>query len=85
MTFKTFIESIVSLMGSVVVPIIFTLAGAFFLWGIFQYFILGAADEDKRATGRQFAIWGVLGLAVLFSVWGLVGILLSTFGIAPTS
>ncbi len=40
-------------------------------------------DETKRAEGRQFVLWGILGLVVLFSVWALVNILLSTFGIAP--
>jgi hypothetical protein len=81
MTFAAFSSGIVGLINTIVVPLIF--AGAFFvfIWGIFNYFILGGADETKQKEGRDFAIWGILGMVVLFSVWGLVNVLLTTFGL----
>jgi hypothetical protein len=48
-----------------------------------SYFFLNGTNESKREEGKQFAIWGILGMVVLLSVWGLVSILLSTFGFAP--
>jgi hypothetical protein len=50
-----------------------------FVYGIFQYFILGGASEEQRDKGKQFLLWGLIGFFIMFSVWGLVNILLGTF------
>lgn len=89
MTFKDFIGSsdtgIVGALNTVVVPVIFAFAFAAFVWGVVNYFFISGGDEKKREEGRQFVLWGILGLVVLFSVWGFVNILLSTLGIAPAA
>ena len=86
-SFKAFIGSgttgIIGIINTIIVPLIFALAFAVFIWGILNYFIFSGADEGKRAEGRQFALWGILGIVIFFSVWGLVNLLLSTLGIAP--
>jgi hypothetical protein len=63
----------------ILIPIIIALALLAFLWGVFT-FIRNADDEGKRAEGRQFMLWGIIGLAVMMSVWGLVQILTNTIG-----
>lgn len=89
MTFATFVGSgstgIVGTINTVIVPIIFALAFLTFIWGIVNYFFINGGDEGKRAEGRQFAIWGIIGMVVLFSVWGFVNIMLSTLGITQSS
>jgi len=86
-TFATFIGSgstgVIGVINTVVIPVIFALVFAVFMWGIVKYFFLNVDDEKARESGRQFALWGILGLVVLFSVWGLVNILLSTLGLPP--
>lgn len=88
MTFASFIgdsgSGIIGILNTVVVPLIFAGIFAVFIWGVVQYFFLHVDDEKARATGRQFALWGILGIVVLLSVWGLVNVLLSTLGISPT-
>lgn len=64
-----------------IIPLIFILASAAFVWGVVQYVILGAEEEAVRAKGKQFMIWGIIALAVMISVWGLVSVLTTTFGI----
>lgn len=87
MTLKDFIGSgttgIIGILNTVVVPVIFALAFLVFVWGAVNYFFLSSGDEAKRSEGRQFVLWGLLGMVVLFSVWGFVNLLLSTLGIAP--
>lgn len=83
MTFKGYVDGVIDLLNTVVVPVIFALAFAVFVWGIANYFFIHGGDDKKRAEGREFAFWGIIGMAVLFSVWGFVNILLSTLGIAP--
>jgi len=89
MTFAQFVgngtSGIIGVINNAVVPLIGAFAFAAFVWGVIQYFFLNSDNEEKRIEGRQFILWGILGIIVLFSVWGLVGILLSTLGIAPAS
>lgn len=40
------------------------------------------SSEEKRESGRQTLVYGVIGLAVMVSIWGLVNIVISTFGIS---
>ncbi|MDP2655191.1 MAG: hypothetical protein Q8P17_01365 [bacterium] len=87
MTFKQFIGNgdtgIIGIINTVIVPVIFALAFLVFIWGVFQ-FVVNAGDETKRTEGRKFILWGLLGIVVLFSVWGFVNLLLSTLGIMPS-
>jgi hypothetical protein len=84
-TFKSWVNGIIGALKNVVVPVILALAFCVLVWGIANYFIIHGNDEARREEGRQFILWGFLGMLVLFSVWGLVNLLLSTLGIAPTS
>ena len=77
--FQDLLCYITGIINDSIIPLIFALAVVSFVWGTVQFFILNAEDEKKREQGRQFMIWGVVALAVMLSVWGLVGILRSTF------
>jgi len=85
MTFAQFVggglTGVIGALNMVVVPIIITLAFLYFIWGVINYFFIHGDEEGKRAEGRQFVLWGVIGLVVLFSIWGILNILLSTLGI----
>ena len=65
----------------IVIPFIITLALIYFLWGVATY-IMNSGDEEARKTSRAVMIHGIIALFVIISVWGLVAILNSTFGIA---
>ncbi|MFA6257543.1 MAG: hypothetical protein WC671_00850 [Candidatus Paceibacterota bacterium] len=73
---------ITKIINDSIIPLIFALATVMFVWGVVQFFIINADEEAKREQGKQFMIWGIIALAVMLSVWGLVGILGSTFGIS---
>ena len=64
-----------------VIPFLFALAIVMFIWGAVKFFIINSDEEAKREQGKQFMIWGIIALAIMLSVWGLVGILTSTFGV----
>ncbi len=73
---------ILYLINGVFVPILFAVAFLMFIYGVYKYFILGATEEKSREDGRQFVLWGVVGFAVILSVWGLVAVVLNTFGLS---
>jgi len=61
------------------IPIIISLAVLVFIWGVFRY-IVASAEEDKT-KGRNLMIWGIVGIFVMVSVWGLVNVLRNTFNL----
>ncbi|HWC58037.1 MAG TPA: hypothetical protein VG621_03795 [Candidatus Paceibacterota bacterium] len=58
----------------------FIVALVVFLWGVMEY-IRGANNEDKRKTGRQHMLWGIVGFLIMLGVFGIINIVLGTFGI----
>lgn len=56
------------------------LAILFFLYGVLAYVTAGDSEE-KRKKGRDRMIYGIIGIFVMVSVWGLVNILINTFGL----
>ncbi|OGI59793.1 hypothetical protein A2814_00385 [Candidatus Nomurabacteria bacterium RIFCSPHIGHO2_01_FULL_38_19] len=62
-----------------VVPILVALGVVYFVYGVITYVI--ASDEEAKKKGRDRIIFGIIGLAVIVAVWGLVRILTRTFGL----
>lgn len=58
----------------------FAIAMVVFLWGIFQ-FIRNPADQANREQGQKNILWGLIGLLIMFSVYGIIGIIANTFGL----
>ncbi|MDD3531003.1 MAG: hypothetical protein PHV99_00155 [Candidatus Pacebacteria bacterium] len=87
MTFAQYIGSgttgIVGVLNSVVAPIIFAFAFLAFIWGVVNYFFLHGDNETSRKEGRQFILWGIIGMVVFISIFGFVNILLSALGLTP--
>ncbi len=61
------------------IPIVIVLAVLYFIWGVISYVIAG--DEEKKSSARSVMIYGIVGLAVIVGVWGLVNLLLDSFGV----
>jgi len=80
-----YLNYVTCIIGSSVIPFIFAVAVVMFIWGVVKYFIINADEEKKRAEGKQFMLWGIIALAVMISVWGLVNILGTTFGLGGDS
>lgn len=71
-------QGIVDLINGVIVPVLLAIAFLIFLWGLYKYFIWNNDSESEKMEGRKFAMWGIIGFVVIFSVWALVGIVRST-------
>jgi len=71
--------------GNTVIYLLVALAVIYIIWNTVQYFIKGSDEEGARKkTGMQI-LWGIVGLAIILSIWGLVGILTNTFRTTPAS
>ena len=67
-----------------VIYFIFAVALMYFLYGVL-IFILNADDETKRQVGKQHMFWGLIGLFIMVSVYGIIGIIIGTTGATPPS
>jgi uncharacterized membrane protein HdeD (DUF308 family) len=65
----------------ILVALAFLIALFVFAWGIVR-FIVAASDPDKIREARQFIFWGVIGMAVLASLFGLITFLQRYFGVS---
>ena len=64
--------------------LILAAAVVYFLWNVFK-FVMAAGDEEKRKEGQQGVIYGVIGIAVMVSIWGLVNFLTSSAKLDTTT
>ena len=64
---------------SSILPILIALGVVYFVWGVITYVI--SSDEEAKKAGRDRIIYGIIGLAVIIGLWGLVKILGNTFGL----
>ena len=74
--FKSLVQLLLDLLKSLI-PLIVSLGLVVFLFGLVRYITAGQS-EDRMKEGRNLMIYGLIALFVMVSVWGLVGVLVST-------
>lgn len=61
------------------VYLIIVFAVVFFVYNVFNYFIKGSDSPGEKKDAGLYVMWSAIGFAVIFSMWGLVNIVLNTF------
>lgn len=70
----------VRLIDVILIPLAFSLALIFFLFGVFKYFFSsGASAEENRQQGKKYIVWAIVGFVVMISIWGIVNVIVRTF------
>lgn len=57
--------------------IIFSAGFFLFLWGLVQF--LWNLDEGAQSNGKQHMLWGIVGMLIMISVYGIIGLIDNTF------
>ncbi len=60
--------------------LLFALGLLVFMWGLVE-FMAFQHDSSKRVKGSKHMLYGILGLFIMVSIWGIVSLVLSVFGI----
>ena len=68
--FRDFICVLLNIL-SMLVPLLAALALLAFLWGLAK-FVYSAGSESAREEAKNVMFWGVIGLFVMVSIWGIV-------------
>jgi len=78
------IDTLVANIGTyIITPLIVLLIGiatVVFLWGLLE-FILGSASPEKRQKGLKHIGWGIVGLFIMISAWGIFFFIKSSIGV----
>ncbi|OGF90704.1 hypothetical protein A3H65_03525 [Candidatus Giovannonibacteria bacterium RIFCSPLOWO2_02_FULL_45_14] len=78
------VQSIIDILNDYIIPLLFAIATIVFLWGVILYITAGG-DEEKRKEGRNYIIFGLIGLFVMVSIWGIVNLFLDFFDFTNVS
>lgn len=66
----------------IVQPIIILLiavAIGYFLFGVME-FVRNQDNEEARGAGQKHMLWGIIGIVIMFGVYGILGLINSTVG-----
>ena len=66
--------------ANILVTLFFVIALLVFAYGIIR-FLMAAGDEGEVRSARGYILWGVVGMAVLASLFGLILFLRTVFGV----
>jgi hypothetical protein len=78
--FDNFILNVNTLIINPLILLLFGLAIAYFLFGVFK-FIANQENEDKKTEGKQHMLWGIIGITIMMGVWTILNVILSTLNI----
>ncbi len=76
---KGLLLDVKSIVGNLI-PIAFGLAIVAFFFGIAK-FIYEAGNPESKNKNKAIIYWGVIAIAVMASIWGIVGLLQNIFGV----
>lgn len=64
--------------------LILAIAVVYFLWNVFG-FVMSAGEPEERAKKQSGIIYGIIGIAVMVSLWGLVNFLTQSAKLTGTT
>ncbi len=78
-------DSLITKFGTYIVnPLLLLIfaAGFFmFMYGLLEFMIAISRNSEDTTTGKQHMIYGTLGMFIMVSVYGIIALLDSTFGL----
>ena len=77
-----YINKFITAIVNPLIILMFALALVYFLYGVFL-FVKNADAEGDRETGKTHILWGLVGLFVMVSVYGILKIVVGTVGATP--
>ena len=74
-----YVQNIFNVILNPLIQFLFFIAFVYFGFGVVKM-IAGAQDEAKRTDGKRHLFYGIIGMAIMISVWGIIAIIGATIG-----
>lgn len=75
----TLMKAIDKVIINPLITLLFALAVVYFLYGLARY-LLSPENEEIRKTSKMHMLWGVIGMFIMVSVFGILSMILNTIG-----
>ncbi len=66
-----------------IMQVVFAAGFLLFLWGLVQ-FLWNLDEGGAQDEGKSHMFWGVIGMFIMVSIWGIISILSNTFNLGVT-
>jgi zinc transporter ZupT len=75
----TYIQNIKTEIVNPLILLLMAGAAAYFIWGVFLY-VKNSSDDSDKGEGKRHMIYGVIGLAIMMSVFKIIDVITATVG-----
>ena len=79
LTVQTLLRRIAVELINPIIVFLFILATLIFVWGVVLYVIGSQGGGDKLKTAKSVILWGLIGMFIMSSGWGIVNLLCNFF------
>ena len=79
--FGDLLKNILTFSNNVLIPFIIGIGFLVFVWGMFQYFIAGGANDESREKGKKLMINATIAFVVIIIFFGVINVLTSSTGL----
>jgi len=76
--------NIIGFIQSTLIPFILGIGFLVFVWGMFQYFIIGGANDEAKEKGKSLVIYSIAGFVLILAFWGIVAVIANGIGTGTT-
>lgn len=77
-TIVPFLEKVSGAILNPLIFILFSVAFVYFAWGVVN---LITADANKKSDAKNAVVWGLVGMFIMFSTYGIIRLIIDAFGI----
>ncbi|PID83087.1 hypothetical protein CSB11_03070 [Candidatus Campbellbacteria bacterium] len=74
---KTFTQKITDVFLTPILTLLVAASVIYFVWGLVM-FLKNAGEDGDRQNAKRHMLWGMFGLFIVFSVWGIMKIIMDT-------
>jgi hypothetical protein len=83
LTIIPFLHRVSDLILNPIILLLFSLSFVYFAYGVVRFLSTNAGDKSStRVEARNSIMWGIIGMTIMFSVYGILNFVLATFGIS---
>lgn len=79
-TIVPFLDRVVNIIINPIIIFLFLLATAYLFFNFIKFLSLEPGDKSRDEAWSAI-LWGLTGMAIMFSVYGIIQVILSVFGI----
>jgi Na+-driven multidrug efflux pump len=76
-----FIERVNTVIVNPLIILLFAIAFLLFFTGLLRFFFQRDQSSEEAKKGRQHMLWGIIGMFIMMSVFGIMAAIKNTLGV----